>query len=163
TFTRNFAIPRYLASGSYDVVWELDDPNFTQIDMQGPLNVLTITNPSAVANVGIPIMMYHSINPSPLGNNYVLVSNFQQQMDYLVSNNWTTITGDDIYNYLYKGTALPAKPVWLTFDDSYQNVYDNALPIMQIRGLKGSIFAVTQYMGQMNSWDIASEPQHLHI
>lgn len=163
-FTRHFAIPRYLASGSYDVVWELGDPTFTgTIDITNPLNVLTITNPSVVANVGIPILMYHSINPSVFGNNSVQMSKFEEQMDYLVANNWTTITGDDFHKYLYKGVALPAKPVWLTFDDSYQNIYDYALPIMQPRGQRGSIFTVTQYMGQMNSWDFGIEPQHLHM
>ena len=163
-WNRGFPVPLYLASGSYDVVWELGDASFTgTVDSAGPSNILTITNAAPLANKGIPILMYHSINPSPLGNNYVLTSNFTQQMQYLVDNGWTTITGDDFYNYTYKGTALPTKPVWLTFDDSYQNIYDYALPIMQSRGLKGSIFAVTEYMGQMNSWDLNLEPQHLHM
>ena len=29
--------------------------------------------------------------------------------------------------------------------------------------MKASIFTVTQYMGQMNSWDLGLEPQHLHM
>jgi peptidoglycan/xylan/chitin deacetylase (PgdA/CDA1 family) len=58
---------------------------------------------------------------------------------------------------------MPPNPIWLTFDDSYQNVYDYAYSIMNSRGLKASIMTVTQYMGQMNSWDLGSEPQHLHI
>jgi peptidoglycan/xylan/chitin deacetylase (PgdA/CDA1 family) len=68
-----------------------------------------------------------------------------------------------MYNYIYKGTALPSLPVWLTFDDSYQNIYDYAYPVMNPRGLKASIFANTQWMGQMNSWDLCCEPQHLHM
>jgi peptidoglycan/xylan/chitin deacetylase (PgdA/CDA1 family) len=169
TFTRPFAIPRYLASGPYDVVWELADPTFTgTIDVTSPpigVNGLNITNASVIANVGVPILMYHNVNGAAVNDtNWVYAYNFTQQMDYLVANNWHTITGEDLYNYLYKGTAFPANPVWLTFDDSYQNVYEYALPVMQARGLKGSIFTNTQYMGQINTWDLGTgQPAHLHM
>jgi peptidoglycan/xylan/chitin deacetylase (PgdA/CDA1 family) len=111
----------------------------------------------------VPILMYHNINPTTAGGNWVTVVNFIQQMDYLNNNGFTTISGDDFYNYTYKGTPLPTKPIWLTFDDSYQNIYDYALPIMEARNQKGSIFAVTQYMGQYNVWDLCCEVQHLHM
>jgi peptidoglycan/xylan/chitin deacetylase (PgdA/CDA1 family) len=165
TFTRGFAIPRYLASGAYDVLFELGDPSLSgTLDSQAPLTgALQITNPALIADVGVPILMYHNINPSTAGGNWVSVCNFGAQMDYLAAHNYTTITGDDLYNYIYKGTALGPNPVWLTFDDSYENIYDYAFPILQTRGLKGSIFTVTQFMGQMNSWDITQEPQHLHM
>lgn len=162
--SRGFALPRYLPTGAYDVVWELGDANFNgTLDSLTTASVLQIVNSAPVANTGVPILMYHNINPSTAGGNWVSVSNFTQQMDYLVTNNWNTITGDELYNYIYRGTALPANPVWITFDDSYQNVYSYAYPIMHARGLRGSIFSVTQYMGQMNSWDICCEPQHLHM
>jgi peptidoglycan/xylan/chitin deacetylase (PgdA/CDA1 family) len=159
-----FAVPRYLPSGAYDVLWYLENPNFTgRIDTEPRFEELTITNPSVIPNKGIPILMYHNVNASTPGGNWVAVVRFIGQMDYLASNGWTTIDGNDIYNYIYKGTPLPLKPVWLTFDDSYQNIYDYAYPIMDARGLQGSIFSVTQYMGQMNSWDLGIEPQHMHM
>ena len=135
-----FPIPRYLASGAYDVIWELGDATYTgTVDNQQLNSVLTITNPTVLPNAGVPIMMYHTINPTIFGNNYVLQCNFTAQMQYLVDNGWHTVVGEDIYNYVYKGIALPTKPIWLTFDNSYQNVYDYALPAIQSRGLKGSI------------------------
>ena len=164
--TRTFAIPLYFATGSYDVIWEIGDAGFNgTLDNIFTQNALTISNPALVADKGVPILMYHNINPtnpSPSGN-WVQINAFTQQMDYLANNGYNTITGDDLYNYIYRGTALPTNPVWLTFDDSYENVYDYAWPIMQARGLHGSIMAVTQYMGQMNSWDLGNEPQHLHM
>jgi peptidoglycan/xylan/chitin deacetylase (PgdA/CDA1 family) len=164
TWTRPFAIPRYFATGSYDVSFELGTPDFTgAYDSNVVNNAFTITNPSTVGNVGIPILMYHSVNVTPLGNNSVSLVHFTQQMDYLANNGWHTITGEDIYNYIYKGTPLPSQPIWLTFDDSYQNNYDYVYPVLSQRGLRASIFTNTQYMGQMNSWDICCEPQHLHM
>ncbi len=164
TYSLNFAVPRYLPSGSYDVLWELGASDFNgAIDNSLVANALQITNPAIVTNVGVPILMYHNINPTSAGGNWVTVCNFTTQMDYLANNGWTTITGEDMYNYIYKGTALPAKPVWLTFDDSYENIYDYAYSIMQAHGQKASIFSVTQYMGLMNSWDLGTEAQHLHM
>jgi peptidoglycan/xylan/chitin deacetylase (PgdA/CDA1 family) len=165
TFTRGFAIPRYLTSGAYDVLFELGDPSLSgTLDSQAPqAGALQITNATPLANMDVPILMYHNVNPSTGGGNWVSVCNFGAQMDYLAAHNYTTITDDDLYNYIYKGTPLGTNPVWLTFDDSYQNVYDYAFPILQTRGLKGSIFTVTQFMGQMNSWDLGNEPQHLHM
>jgi len=84
-------------------------------------------------------------------------------MDYLANNWWNTVSGQNVYDYVYKGVALPLKPVWLTFDDSYQDIYDYAYPVLQSHNQKASIFSVTQYMGLMNSWDLGNEAQHLHM
>ncbi len=164
TFTRGFAIPRYLPSGAYNVLWELGDPDFNgTIDSISTNNALQITNPSVIPNVGVPILMYHNINPTTAGGNWVTVCNFGLQMQYLHDHGYTTITGEDIYNYIYKATPMGPNPIWLTFDDSYQNVYDYAYPIMQAYGQRGSIFTVTRYMGMMNYWDLGVEVQHLHM
>ncbi len=164
SFSLVFAVPRYLPSGSYDVLWELSDSDFAgAIDNTLVSNALQITNSAVIANVGVPILMYHSVNPTTGSGNWVAICNFNSQMTYLASNGWHTVTGSDLYNYIYKGTALPSKPIWLTFDDSYQNIYDYAYPTLQANGLKASIFTVTQYMGMLNSWDLGIEPQHMHM
>ncbi len=164
TYSLAFAVPRYLPSGSYDVLWELGDSDFNgAVDNTTVSNALQITNPSVIGNAGVPILMYHNINPTTASGNWVTICNFGAQMDYLASNGWHTITGQNIYDYVYKGVALPTNPVWLTFDNSYQDVYDYAYPILQSHNQKGSIFTVTQYMGVMNSWDLGNEAQHLHM
>jgi len=164
TWTRNFAIPRYLPTGSYDVFFEAGTNDLSGgYDNNTVNSALQITNSVVPANVGVPILMYHNINPEIAGGNWVTICNFTQQMDYLQSNGYTTIDGGALYDYLYKGTPLPTKPVWLTFDDSYQNFHDYAAGILQARGQSASIFSVTQYMGQMNSWDLGNEAQHPHM
>ena len=128
TWTRSFAIPRYLASGAYDVLFELGTPDLTGYhDNTVVNNALQITNPAVIANVGVPILMYHNINPRRRAATGSRFATSPARWTYLQSNGWTAITAATIYNYIYKGTALPAKPVWLTFDDSYQNIYDYAI------------------------------------
>jgi peptidoglycan/xylan/chitin deacetylase (PgdA/CDA1 family) len=164
TVSRPFALPLFLPSAAHDVLWELWAPDYDGvIDSVIREHALQVNNPVRISNVGVPILMYHNINPTAAGANWVVVSRFAEQMDYLVSNGYTSVSGDDIYRYVYKGAALPAKPVWITFDDSYQNIYDYAYPVLRSRSLRGSIFTVTQYMGYPSVWDLGNEPVHLHM
>ncbi len=48
------------------------------------------------------------------------------------------------------------KTVSLTFDDGYQSFLDHADFSLTDRGMKATIFAVTGYLGQRNSWDYSS-------
>ena len=169
TFTRTYTLPRYFGNSggqSYDVIYEImDDPGSTgAIDSGSQNNALTIINSARISDVAIPVLLYHNVNSTVASGNWVTICDFTQQMDYLSQNHYHTINGQDVYNYIYKGVALPSLPVWISIDDLYQNIYDYAFPILQARGLDASINTNTQWMGQMNSWDInAGEPQHLHM
>jgi peptidoglycan/xylan/chitin deacetylase (PgdA/CDA1 family) len=44
--------------------------------------------------------------------------------------------------------------VLITFDDGYEDIYDNAYPILQKFGFTGAIFLVTDYIGKHNLWDV---------
>lgn len=55
---------------------------------------------------------------------------------------------------------LPDKPVLITFDDGYQDNYDNAYPILRKYGLKGTVFVVTSFLGTRKgylTWDECRE------
>lgn len=45
---------------------------------------------------------------------------------------------------------LPEKAVLVTFDDGFQSVYKNAVPIMQKYNIKGNIFLPTKYIEEQN-------------
>ena len=83
-------------------------------------------------------------------------------MDYLSTN--------AVYHHRAKTSTTtsikdraPQPPHLAYLRRSYENIYDYAYPVMARRSLTGSIFTVTQYMGQMNSWDLCCEPQHMHM
>ena len=98
----------------------------------------------------IPVLAYHSIMPLEyyypnfVDNPWVLsLDTFYLQMRYLYENGFTTITSDQVMDYLFGNGALPENPIVLTFDDGY---LDNALfaaPIMRKFGFTGIQFLIT--------------------
>lgn len=99
----------------------------------------------------VPILMYHYIRPLPDCNLDRLGCSlsvppplFEQQMDYLTKNGWTTITLDDLVASFKDLTILPTKPLILTFDDGYEDFYTSAWPILQKYNLKSTIYVLAE-------------------
>jgi len=97
----------------------------------------------------VPILMYHYISaaPSPTDRLRVGLSvapdMFEAQMKLLSDAGFTSITLFDLYDHLATGKTLPDKPVILSFDDGYRDNYENAFPILQKYGLRGTFFVLT--------------------
>lgn len=100
---------------------------------------------------GFPILEYHMVQQEDPKDAYaynVPVEDFQQQLDYLQEQGYTTISIRD-YLRAKKGLLqLPEKPIILTFDDGYESNYKELLPILDERGLKATIFMVTNDIGK---------------
>lgn len=64
----------------------------------------------------VEILMYHHISDGN-DNLHVPADQFEQQLAWLKDNGYVSITPDELYQALYKGGALPAKPIMLTIDD----------------------------------------------
>lgn len=105
----------------------------------------------------IPILMYHMISSggySEGGAHRLSPKRFMKQMQYLKNNRYTPITLGDVYRYYSKSlTALPQKPVVITFDDGYADNYENAFPILQDFGFPATVFIVTGYVGKTSAWE----------
>lgn len=94
-----------------------------------------------------PILLYHHVNPSPNWSPYFITSAlFTEQMDWLAANGYTSITATQLAKAIIYGGYLPEKPVVITFDDGYQDVYTVAFPILQERGLIGNFYIVAQFL-----------------
>lgn len=104
-------------------------------------------------SVRVPILMYHYIggnpNPADLTRNILSTTpdKFDEQMGYLASRGYTPITFDTMYAALYHGSALPAKPIILTFDDGYIDFYINAFPILKKYNFHAVSFIPTGLIG----------------
>lgn len=103
----------------------------------------------------LPILMYHYIRtpPSPrrdlVGYNLsVAPSAFAQQMDWLAAHGYHTVTFQDIRRYWRREAPLPAKPVIITLDDGYQDLYTTAYPILAAHGFTAVAYIVTGFVGQ---------------
>lgn len=98
--------------------------------------------------------LYHALSLSP--------QEFDEQMNYLYTHGYHTITPDQLMAYLKYGKGLPEKPILITFDDGYLDNYANAYPIMKKYGFTATIFLITGIIGRderyMN-WQQAREMQ----
>lgn len=102
---------------------------------------------------GIPVLMYHRIEknkdiyPAQKGkytdNMAVTKEELKEQLTYLKSQGYETITFEQLYDYLKKGTEIPQKPIIISFDDGYLSTYLSAFEVLKNIGFKGEIGVVT--------------------
>lgn len=109
----------------------------------------------------VPILMYHHVGDNPTSGAwlYVGVNTFVSQMDYLVGKGYTTVTLPEVMASLQNGSVLPAKPIVLTFDDGYRDIYTNAYPVLKEKSLRATLFLPTQLLDGSNylTWEQVKE------
>ncbi len=102
--------------------------------------------------VRLPILMYHYVEPWPVGagtlrkNLTVRPEDFAAQMKYLHDHGYVTVSLYDLLYALTLGWPLPPKPVVITFDDGYRDLMTYALPVMQAYHYTGTVFVITELM-----------------
>lgn len=102
--------------------------------------LLTAEKPSqaAAGKFKIPVLEYHDTGKEK-GEFQVPLQNFIQQLDWLKEHGYTSVTFDQVYDYMYEGGELPEKPVVFTFDDGRSSQWQAAQE-MNKRGFKGVFF-----------------------
>ena len=111
---------------------------------------------------GIPILMYHKVNPDPRTGGLGLrvpPDKFEWQMKYLKRNGYETVSLTDVLDHFEKGKHLPDKPIVITFDDGYKDNHDFAYPIMKEYGYTGTVFVVSKAIGNTNFFDVEKKLQ----
>src|ERR1039457_511722 len=96
------------------------------------------------------ILTYHSISssPPPLA---VSMSQFSEQMEWL-SRNARVVPLGDVANTLKHHDPPLTKTVVLTFDDGYQDFYNEVTPQLRRWGFPATVFLPSAYCGRTNSW-----------
>ncbi|CAG7839741.1 xylanase deacetylase [Clostridium novyi B str. ATCC 27606] len=95
----------------------------------------------------IPVIMYHSIKYEKGNGVRLPKEKFEEQMKYLKEHNYSTLTMDELYDFLKNNKKIPKKAVVLTFDDGYKDNYDTAYPILKKYGFKATLFVITNCIG----------------
>ncbi|OQX52042.1 MAG: hypothetical protein B5M53_09550 [Candidatus Cloacimonas sp. 4484_209] len=126
-------------------------------------------------NLRIPILRYHSINDHINLSLSVRIDSFVKQMDYLYHKGFNVITLDEAF-LLWKKKLKVVKPLVITFDDGYRDIYVNALPILRKYNFKATVFLTTNSIGSSKlktdvgnipipclSWDEIKEMQNYDI
>ena len=101
----------------------------------------------------VPILMYHVVRDDlPSGDVVISTRKFEEQMEYLHKSGFTTISLSDWRDWVLHGKPLPAKPVILTFDDGFRDLYENAWAILKKHQFQFTAFIVTSQVGAVNQW-----------
>jgi len=91
----------------------------------------------------VPVLMYHSISDDRRwlwGHLSCPVNTFEDHIHTLAVKGFAAVSLQDVYHHMQYGSALPKKPIVLTFDDGYLDNWVYAFPILKRYGLKGTIF-----------------------
>ena len=171
----NTPLPTNTVPPTETQVWPTITPADTAVPTNTPAPTLTPTNPPPLPTprdvyswtLQVPILMYHYVSIPPEGadkyriNLSVPPETFRAQMQYLADNGYTTVDLYDLSRAITDKQELPAKPIILTFDDGYLDNYQNAYPILEEFGFKGTFFIPTEFIdfgreGYMN-WEQIEE------
>jgi peptidoglycan/xylan/chitin deacetylase (PgdA/CDA1 family) len=101
---------------------------------------------------GIPVLNYHQINNKAHNALTLSSQEFEAQMAYLHEHNYTTISPDQLVDYLQYGKSLPPNPILITFDDGYEDNYRVAYPILQKYNFTATIFLITDFVSSNNRY-----------
>jgi len=98
----------------------------------------------------IQILTYHKISDDfDWGITRQKVSQFEKGIRFLYDQGYKAFALEEIF----KPDQTFDQKVVITFDDGYEDVYLNALPILQKYGFTASIFIITGFVGKYNNWD----------
>lgn len=106
--------------------------------------------------VFLPIIMYHSIIDNPTASNdYTVTSQIvENDLYYLKSHGYESVTTQDLVDYIEKDTPLPQKPVMITADDGFYNNYCYLVPLLQ----KYDYSAIISFVGEFTDITAYNDP-----
>jgi peptidoglycan/xylan/chitin deacetylase (PgdA/CDA1 family) len=106
----------------------------------------------------IPVLVYHQIStpehPLALNRDVIELSRFSEQMEYLHSNGYQTISTRQLVDFMLHGSPVPEKAFVLHFDDGWKSILA-ALPILERYDFKAAfwIIAGKGIAGDYLDWD----------
>ncbi|GAA2720441.1 polysaccharide deacetylase family protein [Cellulomonas aerilata] len=112
----------------------------------GPVSAAAPAPPSS-SSVSIPVLAYHVVSDNPSGRYQLSTAKFTEQMAYLASNGYTTLTADEYRSIMTFQAPAPSKPVLLTFDDGTSDFLVHVVPVLERYGFKAVQFAVSDWVG----------------
>jgi peptidoglycan/xylan/chitin deacetylase (PgdA/CDA1 family) len=111
--------------------------------------------PVGASTIQLPILMYHYIRTPPsmksdlLGYRLSVAPDvFQAQMDWLHGMGYHTVTFNQVRAYFAGTTALPSRPVVITLDDGYRDLYTAAYPILRAHSFTAVAYIVPNFVGR---------------
>jgi peptidoglycan/xylan/chitin deacetylase (PgdA/CDA1 family) len=105
----------------------------------------------------ITVLIYHKVVDKilvkPKHQTYVTGENFEKQLKFLLDLGFTPITFKDCYKCFSRKASLPGKPIIITFDDGYKDIFTVAFPIAKKFRIKFVVFTIGKD-SKNNFWDV---------
>lgn len=95
------------------------------------------------------VLYYHGVPPE-------YTDEFEKQIAYL-SEMYTIVSPTSMLSPLRVEVGRGKRAVAITFDDAFENVLRNAVPILQNYQVPAAICVPTGYMGQAAAWEMSSD------
>jgi peptidoglycan/xylan/chitin deacetylase (PgdA/CDA1 family) len=100
----------------------------------------------------VPVLCYHNLKKDPTKENLLTISeeHFSAQLKFLHDSGYHTISPEQLVQHFTIDYALPSKPVIISFDDTHEEHYSIAKPILEKYGFRGVFFIMTVCINKPN-------------
>lgn len=108
----------------------------------------------------VPVLAYSAFTKSPGQSVALSQAAFDDQMRFLKDNGYVPVSIEAFYNFLEFKEDMPAKAVLITIDDTGQNTWDVAFPVLRKYGFPAAVFVCTDLVTGKEgalSWDKVKE------
>lgn len=144
-------------AGDYKIIYSITDTSGNTSTKERTVKVKNKTTYSG-SGVGIPVLMYHFFYDSKVGEpgpdaNFMEISDFEQQVKYLVENEYYFPNWDEMIAYVNGTGTLPAKSIVLTIDDGSETFFRLAVPVLQKYNIPATSFVITSSIGASGGLD----------
>lgn len=106
----------------------------------------------------LPVLMYHHFDSAAEIGTIVTEERFREQMTALKGAGYTTVTLQQVLDFVERGEPLPARSVLITMDDGYASNVTVAAPILEEMGFCATVFVIGSDAGR--EFDIHSGNPH---
>lgn len=110
----------------------------------GALLVCALSLPAQAA----VILLYHHVSPHTPAATSVTPEQFAGHLQKLADEDFEVVRLDELVRRVQAGEPAETKLAAITFDDAYQSIRDNALPLLKQRGWVATVFVATEVIGQ---------------
>ena len=106
----------------------------------------------------VPILMYHWFEGTGSGLTRgpafaIKCEDFRRQMAWLRTSGMNPVGVNQVLAALGGEAVLPPRPVVVTFDDGYDDFYEQAVPVLSEHKIPATLYMVSGLVGKWNVWD----------
>lgn len=138
--------------GDPGLYWRIEDANYDVTLKAGQEVVVPLKDSSrlgveAHSVHAVSILAYHSFGDGK-GRLTISREQLENQMQYLLTNNYRVITLDHFFDFLAGKRSIPKRAVMITIDDGHPSTYEIAFPVLKRYGFAATVFPYSDYIGQ---------------